>query len=171
MKANPSSTEFKNMLFTSAKKALQAIGFDGLHIDTLGPNYGGVYTVDGSEYSNDLAASNGMPNFINDAAAFFNTDSWTKQGKNIRMSFNNVGSWGISSLANNQNIDYLYAEQWPYMGNTTNNDMFNHVKNIVTSDKRGRAVIPAYIHKGYTGTGNFNDNGVIAAMARKSSGL
>lgn len=161
MKANPSSSAFKNMLFTSAKKALQAIGFDGLHIDTLGPNYGGVYTIDGAEYSNDFAASNGMPNFINDAATFFNNDSWMKQGKNIRMGFNNVGSWGINALANNQNIDYLYAEQWPDMGNTTYNDMFNHVKDIVTSDTRGRAVIPAYIHKGYTGSGNFDDNGVI----------
>lgn len=161
MKANPSSSAFKNMLFTSAKKALQSIGFDGLHIDTLGPNYGGVYTIDGAEYSNDFAASNGMPDFVNDAATFFNTDSWMKQGKNIRMSFNNVGSWGISALANNQNIDYLYAEQWPDMGNRTYNDMFNHVKDIVTSDTRGRAVIPAYIHKGYTGSGNFDDNGVI----------
>ena len=44
-------------------------------------------------------------------ASFFNTDSWMKQGKNIRMSF-------------------------------------NHVKDIVTSDTRGRAIIPAYIHKG-----------------------
>ena len=134
MKANPSSSEFKNMLFTSAKKALQAIGFDGIHIDTLGPNYGGVYTVDGAEYSNDFAASNGMPNFINDAATFFNTDTWMKQGQNIRMSFNNVGSWGISALANNQNIDYLYSEQWPDMGNKTYNDMFNHVKDIIVAD-------------------------------------
>ena len=66
----------------------------------------------------------------------------------IIMSFNNVGSWEISSLANNQNIDYLYAEQWPDKGNKTYNDIFKHIKYIVTSDTRGRAIIPAYIHKG-----------------------
>lgn len=161
MKANPSSNEFKNMLFTSAGKALQSVGFDGLHIDTLGPIYGGVYTVDGVEYSNDFAASTGMPYFINDAANFFNTDTWKKQGKDIRMSFNNVGSWGIGALANNKNIDYLYAEQWPDMGNKTYDNMFQHVKDIITADERGRAVIPAYIHKGFEGDGSFDVNGVI----------
>lgn len=161
MKANPSSNEFKNMLFTSAGKALQSIGFDGLHIDTLGPIYGGAYTVDGAEYSNDFAASDGMPYFINDAAHFFNTDTWKKQGKDIRMSFNNVGSWGIGALANNKNIDYLYAEQWPDMGNKTYDNMFQHVKDIITADERGRAVIPAYIHKGFEGDGSFDVNGVI----------
>ena len=161
MKANPSSNEFKNMLFTSAGKALQSVGFDGLHIDTLGPIYGGVYTVYGTEYSNDFASSTGMPYFINDAAKFFNTDTWKKQGKDIRMSFNNVGSWGIEALANNQNIDYLYAEQWPDMGNKTYDNMFQHVKDIITADERGRAVIPAYIHKGFEGDGSFDVNGVI----------
>lgn len=161
MKANPSSNEFKNMLFTSAGKALQSVGFDGLHIDTLGPIYGGAYTVNGSEYTNDFAASTGMPYFINDAANFFNTDTWKKQGKDIRMSFNNVGSWGIEALANNKNIDYLYAEQWPDMGNKTYDDMFQHVKDIITADERGRAVIPAYIHKGFEGDGSFDVNGVI----------
>lgn len=158
MQANPSNPAFKNMLFESARRALETLGFDGVHIDTLGPNYTNTYTVDGSDYGNDIAASEGMPNFINDIGDYFNKDSWQKTGSNVRFSFNNVGSWGAEYLSDNTNLDYLYAEQWPDMGNTTYNDMYNAIKTLNTYGYH-RVIIPAYMHKG--GTGNkFNDNGV-----------
>lgn len=158
MQANPSNQEFKNMLFESARRALEAMGFDGVHIDTLGPNYGNTYTVTGSSYSNDFAASNGMPYFVNGISDYFNKDSWQKTGSNVRFSFNNVGGWGAKYLAGNTNLDYLYAEQWPAMGNKTYNDMYNAIKTLNTYGYH-RVIIPAYMHKGGSGS-KFNDNGV-----------
>ena len=158
MQANPSNPEFKNMLFESAKLALESMGFDGLHIDTLGPNYGNTYTVAGTYYGNDFAASSGMPNFINDIGTYFNTDSWQKTGSNVRFSFNNVGNWGAQYLAGNTNLDYLYAEQWPDMGDKTYDDMYKSIKTLNTYGYH-RVIIPAYMHKGGSGS-TFNDNGV-----------
>lgn len=161
MQANPGHSAFKNMLFGSAQKALEVMGFDGLHIDTLGPNYGNTYTFGGISYGNEKAAED-MPSFINDASSFLNTDSWKKQGSNIRMSFNNVGSWGIDNLANNVNLDFLYAEQWPDMGNKTYGDMIKKIMDINNKSSWQRVVIPAYMHKDATGSSStFNTNGVI----------
>lgn len=158
MQANPSNDEFKNMLFESARRALESMGFDGVHIDTLGPNYGNTYTASGTYYGNDFAASDGMPFFVNEISDYFNKDSWQKTGSNVRFSFNNVGNWGAKYLAGNTNLDYLYAEQWPGMGNTTYNDMYNTIKMLNTYDYH-RVIIPAYVHKGGSGS-KFNDNGV-----------
>ncbi|MBC6498538.1 hypothetical protein H7R52_07070 [Weissella confusa] len=72
----------------TGSSSTEVMGFDGLHIDTLGPNYGNTYTFGGISYGNEKAAED-MPSFINDASSFLNTDSWKKQGSNIRMSFNN----------------------------------------------------------------------------------
>lgn len=161
MQANPGNTAFKDMLFNSSKLALESMGFDGLHIDTLGPNYGNTYTLGGTGYSNEQAAKD-MPTFINDANTYLNNDSWKKQGYNIRMSFNNVGSWGASYLGGNNNLDMLYAEQWPDMGNKTYGNMFDKIKELNSFSSFQKVVIPAYMHKDATASSSqFNDNGVI----------
>lgn len=157
--ADPSSSVYQNMSYAANMKAFQVLPFDGWHIDTLGPNYGTKYRADGTTFTDTYAGTTAMPAFVNNANTFFENNNWQNLARRIRLGFNNVGAWGIDSLANNNNLDYLYSEQWEDMGNKTYADMHNMVKRLNKLDSHG-VIIPAYIHSQYSGDGNYDEVGV-----------
>jgi hypothetical protein len=105
---NPGNTNWQNYLFSQENKVFSDYGFDGWHLDQLG-DWGTMYDVHG----NSVDVWTTFAGFLNNAKA--------ATGK--RLTFNNVGAYGMYSVCADTSDDAVYVECWPANGQTTYQDL------------------------------------------------
>lgn len=95
---NPANPDWQRYFFAKNAELYRNFAYDGWHIDTLG-NPGARWDF------------NGNPAIETDALVPFTNAAKVAIG-NKRVLINNVGRWGIRDVAQNANVDFVYAELW-----------------------------------------------------------
>jgi dextranase len=100
---------WQEYIFKAEKEAIEKMGFDGWHGDTIGEN-GRMQTPDGNPLGFD---ENGRPiQYVKDGYTTFLNKAKEALGDKYLV-FNPVGAQGIEKV-NASNVDVLYAEFWPW---------------------------------------------------------
>lgn len=169
---NPLNADWQDYIFSQEKHALDVLGFDGWHGDTVG-DWGKM--VDG--FGNPLGNSeDGQPIYeVKDTyRQFLNAAKEALEG--YYLSFNPVGARGIEQ-ANTSNSDVLYTEFWPW-DQDRDGVLYDTYQSLVTEvertmeeskpysvDGKGKSlVVKAYINY-YKTTGTMNEPGVLLCDA------
>ncbi len=169
---NPLNPEWQNYIFSQEKHALEVLGFDGWHGDTVG-DWGKMVDA----FGNPLGTSeDGQPVYeVKDTyRQFLNAAKETLKG--YYLSFNPVGAQGIEQV-NTSNADVLYTEFWPWdqdregMLYDTYSSLVTEVERTMEESKpysvdgKGKSlVVKAYINY-YKTTGTMNAPGVLLCDA------
>lgn len=104
--------EWQAYLFPKIMEALDAIGFDGWHGDTIG-EYGAMTAADGQPLGTD---EQGNPvSLVKDGYTIFLNKAKAALGKRY-LTFNPVGAQGIEKVSVS-GVDVLYSEFWPWEKN------------------------------------------------------
>jgi dextranase len=106
---NPLSAQWQAYIFSREIKALEELGFDGWHGDTIG-EMGPMTAADGGPLG---YGADGSPIFrvMDCYTQFLNAAKAALGGKYL--SFNPVGAQGIENVSVSD-VDVLYAEAWPW---------------------------------------------------------
>lgn len=137
--------EWQNYIIQKNLEALQVMGFDGWHGDTVG-EWGKMWTHDmiGDE-TQGIYVKDGYKEFLDIAKE--KLDSYY-------LSFNPVGAQGIEQV-NASAVDVLYAEIWPW-DTTSDGEQYNtyqSLKNVIDNSRDqsdGKSlIIPAYMEYDY----------------------
>ena len=101
--------DWQRYIFDKEVEALNIMGFDGWHGDTIG-EYGRMTTADGKTLGED---ENGQPiNYVKDGYTLFLNQAKAALGERY-LTFNPVGAQGIEKVSVS-NVDVLYSEFWPW---------------------------------------------------------
>lgn len=116
-----------NHISSQYNKAINLLGFDGIHMDTYG------YPKRALDYEGNICLlEDQIPAFIDKVIE--------KTNPNSDMIFNNVGNWPVKSLLNSK-LRAVYIEVWPPYNS------FVDLKNIILNTLEGNKpiIIAAYI--------------------------
>ena len=169
---NPLNREWQDYIFSQEEHALEVLGFDGWHGDTVG-EWGKMADVFGNPLG---VGEQGEPVYeVKETyRQFLNA---AKEALNERyLSFNPVGAQGIEQV-NTSNSDVLYTEFWPW-DQDREGVLYDTYQSLVTEvertmeeskpysiDKKGKSlVVKAYINY-YKTTGIMNAPGVLLCDA------
>ena len=127
---NPLNPEWQEYIFAQENRAIEALGFDGWHGDTVG-EYGELTNADGEPLGYDV---NGEPIYlVKDTYRAFLNNAKAALGDKY-LSFNPVGAQG-NEQANTSNTDVLYAEFWPW-DSARDGELFNTYHSILREVER-----------------------------------
>ncbi len=150
---DPGNASWQSYIFNAEKNADDVYAFDGWQADGFG-NIGTVYNCSGTSV-----------NLANEFSGFL-TNAYTALGGNIV--FNAVGQYGQQQIATNADLAFLYTECWPFLGQTTYDDLQTAINNNNTWSSGAKAsVLAAYPDQTYansfssTDPGFFNTPGVL----------
>jgi dextranase len=150
---DPGNSSWQSYIDGQEKDADEVYPFDGWQADGFG-NIGTVYTCAGASV-----------NLANEFSGFLTT-AYNTLGGNIV--FNAVGQYGQQQIATNSDLAFLYTECWPFLGQTTYDDLQNAIYNNDTWSSNTKAsVLAAYPDQSYansyssTDPGFFNTPGVL----------
>ncbi|WP_313627691.1 glycoside hydrolase family 66 protein [Enterococcus italicus] len=140
------NSEWQDYIIKKNKEALEVMGFDGWHGDTVG-EWGKMWTT--AEVGQEDKAK-----YVKDSYQSFLNTVKKRLGNKYYLSFNPVGAQGIEQV-NASNVDVLYAEIWPWdkdsEGNTYD-DYMSLKREIDQSRKESQGkslIIPAYMEYDY----------------------
>jgi GH15 family glucan-1,4-alpha-glucosidase len=125
---DPGNANWQSYIFGQMQNAFDVYAFDGWQADQLG-NLGTSYTCAGVAV-NPSTEFNG-----------FLTAAGTALGKELV--FNAVGQYGQSAIAANADLEFLYTECWPALGQTSYNDLRTTVTNNNTYSSGAKATVLA----------------------------
>ncbi|EFU74492.1 hypothetical protein HMPREF9088_0668 [Enterococcus italicus DSM 15952] len=138
--------EWQDYIIEKNKEALEVMGFDGWHGDTVG-EWGKMWTT----------ADIGKPEkakYVKDSYKSFLNTVKERLGDRYYLSFNPVGAQGIEQV-NASNVDVLYSEIWPWDKDSeghTYDDYMSLKREIDQSRKESNGkslIIPAYMEYDY----------------------
>lgn len=133
---DPGNTNWQSYIFGKEQNANSVYAFDGWQADGFG-SIGTVYNCSGTSV-----------NLANQFSAFL-TNAHTALGGDLV--FNAVGQYGQQQIAANANLAFLYTECWPFLGQTTYNDLRTSVTNNNTwSSSAKSTVLAAYPDQTYS---------------------
>lgn len=171
---NPLNTDWQKHLFSEVNRAIDTVGFDGYHGDTVG-DWGEMTDFEGKPLGTD---GSGLPVYsvLDTYKPFLNAcKDNLSEGKYL--SFNPVGAKGIKSV-NESNADVLYTEFWPWDMNrhgdsyTTYHSLMKEVEDTMNDSKetsfdgKGKSlVVKAYINYTDKNDGYMNSPAVLLADA------
>ncbi|XID92620.1 glycoside hydrolase family 66 protein [Paenibacillaceae bacterium WGS1546] len=114
------------------KRAVELVGFDGIHMDTYGFPKTGIAKRDGVD--TPVRLEEHFPRLIDRTR-----EELTRSKEDIALIFNNVGNWPVASVARSKQ-DAVYVEVWkPY-------ERYHHIRQILREAGResdGKPVILA----------------------------
>ena len=137
--------EWQDYIIAKNLEALEIMGFDGWHGDTVG-EWGRMWTA--GEVDTDASGK-----YVKDGYTEFLNRAKEKLGEKY-LSFNPVGAQGIENV-NKANVDVLYAEIWPWDFDSEGNqyDTYMSLKREVDQSRLesgGKSlIIPAYMQYDY----------------------
>ncbi len=127
---NPLNPEWQEYIFAQENRALDTLGFDGWHGDTVG-EYGELTDVNGGPLGYD---EEGNPIYlVMDTYREFLNNAKAALGDKY-LSFNPVGAQG-NEQSNKSNTDVLYAEFWPW-DSARDGEVFNTYHSILREVER-----------------------------------
>ena len=154
---NPGNSGWRQYILHQEANVFKTYPFDGWQVDQLG-NQGTVFDAKGQQVH--LQAT--FTPFLNDAARFLRK----------QIIFNNVGGYGLQSVAAHSNESVAYVECWPNSGQATFNDLKTTIDSINALSKgKKSAILAAYLDSTYANSfsgqnpGYFNNAGVLLADA------
>lgn len=139
------NSEWQDYILSKNLEALQIMGFDGWHGDTVG-EWGKMWTYDmiGDE-TKGIYVKDGYKEFL---------DKAKDELDGYQLSFNPVGAQGIEQV-NTSAVDVLYAEIWPW-DTSSDGEQYNtyqSLKNVIDKSRAqsgGKSlIIPAYMEYDY----------------------
>lgn len=169
---NPLNPDWQDYIFKQEKHALEVLGFDGWHGDTVG-DWGKMVDAAGNPLG--IGEDGQSVYAVKDTyRQFLNAAKEALDG--YYLSFNPVGAQGIEQV-NTSNSDVLYTEFWPW-DQDRNGVSYNTYQSLVTEvertmeesipysmDGKGKSlVVKAYINY-YKTTGTMNAPGVLLCDA------
>jgi dextranase len=104
---DPSNTGWQGWMASEYVDAIRTFGFDGVHIDQVGPRYG-VSRFDGSPL--ELPAT--FPAFLGTVDARLSTNDSQRAACTFNIVDGTVDGWAVSDVARSQACDFLYSEIW-----------------------------------------------------------
>ena len=150
---DPSNTSWQSYIFGQEANANSVYSFDGWQADGFG-DIGTTYNCSGTV----VTLKNTFSGFL--------TNAYTALGGNIV--FNAVGQYGQQQIATNSDLAFLYTECWPFLGQTSYNDLQTAINNNNTwSSGAKSSVLAAYPDQTYansystTSPGFLNTPGVL----------
>lgn len=169
---NPLNPDWQDYIFAQEKHALEVLGFDGWHGDTVG-DWGKMVDVSGNALG--MGEQGESVYEVKDTyRQFLNAAKEALEG--YYLSFNPVGAQGIEQV-NTSNSDVLYTEFWPW-DQDRDGALYDTYQALVTEvertmeeskpysiDEKGKSlVVKAYINY-YKTTGTMNAPGVLLCDA------
>ncbi|AQQ08838.1 Cycloisomaltooligosaccharide glucanotransferase precursor [Sedimentisphaera cyanobacteriorum] len=162
---NPFNLDWQNHLCGEFTDAMQALQWDGLHIDQLGNIGSGSYF---DYWGEEVNLADGLRSIVNRSKMhldWLETEYPYMQGRDAVI-FNIVdggaGSWASSEIVEQSSTDVIYSELWA-------NDTYRGVRDFIRYAKQesgGKAVVlPAYMNKGEDTGGYFDEDSVLLADA------
>jgi dextranase len=144
---DPGNSSWQSYIDGQEKDADEVYPFDGWQADGFG-NIGTVYTCGGTSV-----------NLANEFSGFL-TNAYNTLGGNIV--FNAVGQYGQQQIATNSDLAFLYTECWPFLGQTTYDDLQNAIYNndSWSSDTKA-SVLAAYPDQSYANGFSSTDPGFL----------
>ncbi len=144
---DPANSGWQNYIFGQENNANQVYPFDGWQADDFG-SIGTIYTCGGTQV-----------NLANEYSGFL-TNAYNTMGGDIV--FNAVGGSGQQQIATNSDLTFLYTECWPFLGQTTYDDLQNVVYNNDTwSSGAKTSVLAAYPDQSYANNYSSTDPGFL----------
>jgi GH15 family glucan-1,4-alpha-glucosidase len=149
---DPGNTGWQSYIYGQEKDVQDVYGFDGWQADDYG-SLGTIYTCGGTSVD------------IENEYSGFLTGAYDALGGNIV--FNAVGQDGQQQVATNPDLPFLYTECWPFLGQTTLDDLQTVVNNNRSWSNGKASVLAAYPDQNYannyssTSPGFFNSPGVL----------
>ncbi|GGH19099.1 glycoside hydrolase family 66 protein [Paenibacillus segetis] len=138
--------EWQDYIIKQNIEAIQTMGFDGWHGDTVG-EWGKMWTSDNrGDDMQTLYVKDGYTEFLNKAKEMLGQDKY--------LAFNPVGAQGIENV-NKSNVDVLYTEMWPWDHDSEGNqyDTYMGLKREIDQSRQesgGKSlIIPAYMEYDY----------------------
>lgn len=123
---------WRRHLIDQYRQAIEALDFDGIHMDTYGFPKTAVSRLDGTSRIERLDEQ--FPGLIDETR-----EALKETGKDIALIFNNVGNWPVGDAAR-ANQDVVYIEVWkPY-------ERYHHLRELIAGGRRdggGKPVILA----------------------------
>ena len=132
---DPSNEAWQDWIIDQYIEAIELAGFDGLHIDQLGPRYD-VYTFDGRPL--DLPST--FPVFLEEVERRLNENDPQRSACTFNIVDGEVDGWGVQEVATSPACDFLYSEIW-YETNTYD-DLRRYIEHL-RGLGGGRAVVLA----------------------------
>lgn len=166
---NPLNRQWQNYIFEKEIFALDTLGFDGWHGDTIGEH--GKMTDENGEPLGVDEYGNAIYEIKNTYRAFLNN---AKKALGSRyLSFNPVGAQGMKQV-NTSHVDVLYAEFWPWEKNEEGKDYCDYSSIVAEIEKsaceskpysrdgKGKSlVVKAYVNEKISHTETMNAPGVL----------
>lgn len=138
--------EWQDFIIRKNIEAIQTMGFDGWHGDTVG-EWGKMWTSDNrGNDTQTLYVKDGYTGFLNKAKEMLGPDKY--------LAFNPVGAQGIENV-NKSNVDVLYTEMWPWDHDSEGNqyNTYMSLKREIDQSRQesgGKSlIIPAYMEYDY----------------------
>lgn len=138
--------EWQDFIIKKNVEAVNIMGFDGWHGDTVG-EWGKMWTNENrSNDAKTLYVKDGYTEFLNKAKDMLGPDKY--------LAFNPVGAQGIENV-NISNVDVLYTEMWPWDHDSEGNqyDTYMGLKREIDQSRQeseGKSlIIPAYMEYDY----------------------
>jgi GH15 family glucan-1,4-alpha-glucosidase len=144
---DPSNTNWQSYIFGQESNANSVYPFDGWQADGFG-DIGTVYNCAGAA----VTLKNTFSGFL--------TNAYSALGGNIV--FNAVGQYGQQQIATNSDLAFLYTECWPFLGQTSYNDLQTVINNNNSwSSGAKSSVLAAYPDQNYANSYSSTDPGFL----------
>lgn len=144
---DPGNSSWQSYIFGQEQDADEVYPFDGWQADQFG-DIGTVYNCSGTEV--DIASE--LDGFL--------TNAYNSLGGDLV--FNAVGQYGQEEIADNPDLTFLYTECWPFLGQTTYDDLQTTIyDNDTWSDGTKATVLAAYPDQDYADNYSSTDPGFL----------
>ena len=132
---DPSNPDWQAWMGSEYVDAIETFGFDGVHIDQIGPRTG-VFSGNGQP----LELPDAFPPFIEAADARLSANDPQRAVCTFNIVDGTVGGWAVAEVATSEACDFLYSEIW--FKTNTYADLARYVGELREIGK-GRSVVLA----------------------------
>ena len=149
---DPANRDWQNWMGSEYTDAIQTFGFDGVHIDQLGPRQG-VFRADGSPL--DLPSA--FPNFLEAIDQRLTASDPQRAACTFNIVDGTVDGWAVPQVAQSPACDFLYSEIW--FKTNTYADLRRYIEQLRTIGRGRPVVLAAYAQYGEQGGPTFEAEG------------
>lgn len=134
---DPANPGWQSWMTSEYVDAIATLGFDGVHIDQIGPRYD-VLRAD----SSPLDLPKAFPQFLEAADARLLANDPQRAACTFNIVDGTVDGWAVSDVATSQACDFLYSEIW--FKTNTYADLRRYIEQLRDIGLRRQVVLAAY---------------------------
>jgi hypothetical protein len=134
---DPANAGWQDWMTSEYVDAIRTLGFDGVHIDQIGPRYG-LFRGDGSS----LELPDTFPQFLGTADARLSANDPQRAACTFNIVDGTVDGWAVPEVATSEACDFLYSEIW--FKTNTYTELRRYVEQLRNIGLRRPVVLAAY---------------------------